>query len=77
MRSTEQALSNDFKALEEVFKDYDFNYYPAFTERVKGKYVMNGIIRVEKNKWPNDDLRQKLINLDPQYDIVIDAESIL
>ena len=77
MRSTEQALGNDFKALEEVFKDYDFNYYPAFTERVKGKYVMNGIIRVEKNKWPNDDLRQKLINLDPQYDIVIDAESIL
>jgi len=77
MRSTEQALNNDFKALEEVFKDYDFNYYPAFTERVKGKYVMNGIIRVEKNKWPNDDLRQKLINLDPQYDIVIDAESIL
>jgi len=77
VRSTEQALNNDFKALEEVFKDYDFNYYPAFTERVKGRYLMNGIIRVEKNKWPNDDLRQKLINLDPQYDIVIDAESIL
>lgn len=77
VRSTEQALNNDFKALEEVFKDYDFNYYPAFTERVKGKYVMNGIIRIEKNKWPNEDLRQKLINLEPQYDIVIDAESIL
>jgi primosomal protein N' len=77
MRSTENALQNDFNFLEEVFKGYDFNYYPAFTERVKGKYIMNGIIRVEKSKWPNEELRQKLINLDPQYDIVIDAESIL
>jgi primosomal protein N' len=76
-RSTEQALQNDFKILEETFKDYDFNYYPAFIEKIKNKYIMNGIIRVEKNKWPDFILQKILINLGPQYNIIVDAESIL
>lgn len=68
------------KAMEElkpVFAPHEFHIYQAFTERVKQKYVMNGIIRLKRDQWVDELLLRKLLNLPPQFRIIVGTESLL
>lgn len=63
--------------LEDFFKPFSITVFPAFTEVVKGSYVMHGLIRIPKKDWPHGELLSKLMSLGPEYSINVDPESLL
>ncbi len=65
------------KGLEDFLKPFSVTVFPAFTEVVKGSYVMHGLIRIPKKEWINDELLQKLMSLGPEYSVNVDPESLL
>ncbi|HEY4504101.1 MAG TPA: hypothetical protein VJJ28_03285 [Candidatus Paceibacterota bacterium] len=68
------------KEMEEIqtcLEPYEVNVFPAFTHTVKGNFVLHGLIRIEKEKWPNTILVKKIRNLSPSATIKVDPESLL
>lgn len=69
------------KAIEEtraVLEPWELIIYPAFTEKVKGKTVWNGLLKLDNKDWPNNkDLKNKLMSLPPQFKVVVDPTSLL
>lgn len=68
------------KAIMEVqseLEPYEMHIYPAFTEKQKGKMVWNGVLKIDPKKWPDENLREKLLSLPPQFKVVVDAPSVL
>lgn len=70
-------LTQDFEALQQYFSPNELDYYPARIERIKGKYIMNGIIKISKKNWPNEQLASKLRKLPPQFKIEVDSQNII
>lgn len=75
--TNKEKLLKDFEVLKKYFLPFDFQYYSALVEKVKGRFIVNGIIRLKRNDWPNADLAAKMKNLPPQYKIEIDASSVI
>ena len=70
-------LENDFEVLKKYFAPHELIYFPAFTANYKGRFFMNGILKIKRSKWPEKMLLDKLKNLPPQYRIEIDAQNII
>jgi primosomal protein N' (replication factor Y) (superfamily II helicase) len=51
--------------------------YDSFIEKQQGKFAMNGLIKIDKKDWPNQELKEKIQNLPPNIDVIIEAESAL
>lgn len=71
------SVTKSMKDLEEIFKPFEFHTYQAFAEKIKNKYIMNGIIKIQRDKWIDKDLLRKLQSLPPQYRIIVGTESLL
>lgn len=72
--------------LDKIFKDYDPEIFSAFISKIKGNYITNTIIRVDRDKWPlsatkdkNRDkyLLENLVNLPFSFSINIEPEDLL
>jgi len=66
--------------MEKLQKDlspYEVSIFPAFIPSSKGKFSMHGLIKIEREKWVDQTLLNKLNLLSPQYTINIDPESLL
>ena len=63
--------------MKERFAAYDPIIFPAFTARVKGRHVMNTILKVDTASWPDDTLLSALYELPPSYAISVDPDTIL
>ncbi len=70
-------LEKEFAVLEQYFAPHQFQYFPAFRERVREFYIMNGVIKIPREKWIDPVLAEKLMHLGPQYKVVVDAESVI
>jgi primosomal protein N' len=72
-KATEKAMGEAKLVLE----PWELIIYPAFIEKVKGKTVWNGLLKLNNDEWPNENLRKKLISLPPQFKVLIDPPSLL
>lgn len=63
--------------IEDLFKEFMPQIFPAFMSTGKGKQMINAIIKVPSDSWPNDNLIEKLKHLPPFYSVEVDPESIL
>lgn len=63
--------------MKKLLKDYDVLIYPSSIKASKGKYVMRGLLRVERSKWPHKEIVEILLSLPPHFSIDVDAESLL
>lgn len=70
-------VEKEITSLEEYFKGYVINIFSAFIQTVKGKTLMNALLEVKREEWPNDLLISKLRNLPPFFRVQVDPESIL
>lgn len=73
----QKKLTQDFERLQQYFAPHKLDYYSARIEKIKGKYIMNGIIKIPKKDWPNEQLANKLRKLPPQFRIEVDAQNII
>lgn len=76
--------------LEKIFAQYEPQIFSAFVSRVRGQYITNTVIKLDKTIWPfppkenllkdntnYHDLYSKLASLPPQFSINVDPEDLL
>lgn len=63
--------------LHKLIEPYEIDIFPAFIPQSKGKYGVNGIIKVVEGQWPNDILVQKLRQLPMNVSINVDPDSLI
>jgi primosomal protein N' (replication factor Y) len=74
---TEVEVAEKAGYLEDLFRQYRPNIFPAFTPKIKDRYQINAAIKVPADKWPHGDILSKLLSLPPFFKIKIDPEDLL
>jgi primosomal protein N' len=74
---TNAQIEKQFDDVKDVLAPQELVTYPAFVETVRGKKVVHGMIKINREDWPDKYLVERLKNLPPQFQIQIDADSIL
>jgi len=72
-----QEVTNDMEILATHLADYNPLIFPAFISEIKGKYRMHALIKIPANSWVDTRLLSKLKELNPNFIIDIEPESIL
>lgn len=63
--------------IKEKMAEYQLVSYPAFTSKVKGKHLINVLLKIDPKKWPDGELVEKLRELPPNFLVKVDPENIL
>ncbi len=74
---TPALVRKEMSNLKSILEPYVVNIFPAFIENKKGKFVMHGLLRLDKRDWPNLDLHDKLRSLPPSFAVNVDPENLL
>jgi primosomal protein N' (replication factor Y) len=74
---TKQKIQKDFEGLKQFLMPQELNYYSGLTVKVKNQFVMHGILKLERDQWPNKILVEKIRNIPPQFRVEIDAQSVV
>ena len=63
--------------IQQTIEPYEIDVFPAFIPQSKGKYGVNGIIKIPLGKWPDKELYDKLKILPPDILINVDPDSLI
>ncbi len=63
--------------LQKNIAPYEMDIFPAFIPQTKGKFSINGVIKIPENSWPDNILSQKLKNLPANFTINVDPDSLI
>jgi primosomal protein N' (replication factor Y) len=70
-----RVISKEMKELKKYLEEYSFDIYPGFISKIKGKYILNGLITLDK--WPDKNLLDKLLSLPPKFAVNVDPDNLL
>lgn len=70
-------LEKDFEGLKQFLMPEKFEFYSGMTKKIRGKFVMHGIMRLDRDRWPEKILVEKIRNIPPQFKVEVDAQSII
>jgi primosomal protein N' (replication factor Y) len=74
---TKNEITPFVENFQKIIEPYDIDIFPAFIPQSKGKFGVNGIIKIPAKDWPNKELIEKLKNLPMDYSINIDPDSLI
>jgi len=77
LQGEKKAVTEEMEKAVELLKPYECITFPAGVQALKGKYAMNGIIKINRELWPDKIIIDKLLQLPPHFLIKIDPESVL
>lgn len=77
LQGQKAVVTKEMEKLTELFKPNEFITFPSYTSLFKGKYSMNGILKIEREKWPDKEIIEKIGLLPAQIMVKIDPESVL
>jgi primosomal protein N' len=67
--------------IERIFGAYHPVTFPSFIGKVKGKYLMNALLRIPKqgdvSAWPNNELLGLIRALPPDVEVRVNPDSII
>jgi primosomal protein N' (replication factor Y) len=63
--------------IQKTVEPYNMDIFPAFIPQSKGKYGVNGIIKIPSRKWPDKDLFEKLKILHINVLVNVDPDSLI
>ena len=72
-----ETVEAEMRELEKFFQPHNLHVYPAFITYQKGNYVMNGLLRLKPEEWPDEELLKKLRMLPPSYRVEVDTKRLL
>lgn len=70
-------IEKEMEQLKKFFEPFELLLYQAFIQEQKGKFIMNGVIRLNREKWIDEKLLEKLRAMPPYCKVVVEAESLL
>jgi len=68
---------NAMSEIERLFGIYHPVSFPGFIARVKGKYLMNALIKIPRTEWPNPELTSLIRALPTEITTRINPESVI
>lgn len=71
------AIVKDMDNIQTMLEPYTVDIFPAFTQTVRGKFVLHGLIKLPRGKWVDTELLAKLRSLPPYVSVRIDPETLL
>ena len=74
---TKNEVLQSVEYLQKELTPFEINVFPAFIPGAKGKYAVNGIVKIPKKDWPNEKILGVLKTLPPNFSVNIDPESLL
>jgi len=74
---TQIRVEEDMATIKSRLHEYNVFVFPAFTSKVRGKYVMHALIKIKRERWPDEKLLSLLRALPPSVAINIDPEHLL
>lgn len=63
--------------IQKMIEPHEIDVFPAFIPQSKGKYGVNGIIKISSKKWPDKVLYEKLKNLPMNVSVNIEPDSLI
>ncbi len=76
-RGEKNVAWKEMEHVQKLLAPREFSIFPAFIESVKGKHVVNGLLRLSPKEWPNPTLLELLLSLPPAFTIKVDPENLL
>lgn len=70
-------IVKDMEEVQNILDPYEVEVFPAFTHTVRGNYVLHGLIRIPYDKWPSEDLNDKIRLLPQSVVVKVDPETLL
>lgn len=74
---TKAEVMEAVEKLQKFIEPYEIDIFPAFIPQSKGKYSVNGVVKIKKEEWPNEKLLGIFKTLPPSYSVNVDPESLL
>jgi primosomal protein N' (replication factor Y) len=72
-----ESVVKELKKLQSELEEEEMVIFPSLTEKIKNQYVMHGLIRIDRKRWVDKKILEKLRTLPPQFKIEVDAESVI
>lgn len=72
-----EAVLESMERLKVACAGWNVTVFPAFIATIKGEFVMHALIKLDRGRWPNEELLDRLRGLSPSYAVNVDPESIL
>ncbi len=77
LEGKKEVIIKEMEMVQDMLDPFEVEVFPAFTHTIKGSYILHGLIRVQSNKWPNNDVLEKLKGLPQSVTIKVDPETLL
>ncbi|MES2215836.1 MAG: hypothetical protein V4481_00885 [Patescibacteria group bacterium] len=77
LEGDKKKISEEMAAVQAELMPYEVDIFPAFTSTVRGKSVIHGLLKVDKDMWPDGALVAKLRGLSQSVKVKVQAESLL
>ena len=74
---TKAEVMEAVEKLQKSIEPYEIDIFPAFIPQSKGKYSVNGVVKIKKEDWPNEKLLGVFKALPQNYTVNVDPESLL
>ncbi len=74
---TKSELATLIEGLQKTIEPYEIDIFPAFVPQMKGKFIVNGIIKISDGKWPDKVLAERLKSLPMNFSVNVDPESLI
>ncbi len=77
LEGKKDSIVKEMENVQNILDPYEVEVFPAFTNTIRGNFVLHGLLRIQNDKWPNDELLSKINQLSPAITIKVDPETLL
>lgn len=71
------SVMKEMEYIKKLLEKHNIQIYPSSIKIARGKYAMHGLLKIERNKWPDREIVEILRSLPPYFSVDVDPESIL
>lgn len=76
-KGNREAVTEEMRKLEKLASKWQPIVFPAFTETLKGLYILHALLKIPRESWPDAELTTILRSLSLSYSVVVDPAEIL
>lgn len=77
LEGKKEKIIKEMEEVQNILDPYEVEVFPAFTHTVRGNFVLHGLLRLPREKWPDSDILGKLRSLSPAVIVKVDPETLL
>jgi primosomal protein N' len=77
VKGKKDGVADEINFIKKRFEKWQPSIFPAFIKIVRNEFIMHALLKIDSDKWPDDELLLYLRNLSPSVSINVDPESLL